>query len=204
MSAGGPVAVILAGGTAQRMGGAPGGRDKGLLTLGRGTVLGAVIDRTEPQVAALALNANGDPARFARFGLPVLEDAGADLGPLGGVLAAMDWAIARGAASVITVPGDTPFLPGDLVPHLMMAAEGAPQGLALAESGGHLHPLCALWPTALRADLAAALATGTRKVRDWTARQAPGRAVFPATTPDGFFNINTPADLARAEGWLRG
>ena len=89
-----PLGVILAGGLARRMGGG----DKGLLTLGGQTILARVIDRLEPQVAGLALNANGDAARFAEFGLPVLSDSiDGFVGPLAGVLAGLDWAAKRGA-----------------------------------------------------------------------------------------------------------
>jgi molybdenum cofactor guanylyltransferase len=189
-----PLGVILAGGQATRMGGG----EKGLRPFRGGTLLGAVIARLSPQVADLALNAGGDPARFAAFGLPVIPDPVADQpGPLAGVLAAMDWAAGQGAATVVTVPCDTPFLPGDLVPRLILAGNG---GLAIAASGGRLHPTVALWPVALRDDLRATLARGERKVRVFADRHGAALADFPLTTPDSFANANTPADLARLEG----
>lgn len=193
-----PVAVILAGGLSSRMGGG----DKGLLLLGAGTVIGAVIDRTRPQVRALAINANGDPGRFARFGLQVLPDEVAGFpGPLAGVLAALDWALGQGAGWVLTVPSDTPFVPRDLVPRLFLAAEGgAPVMIVATET--RMHPTCGLWSTNLRDDLAATLARGERKVRDFTDRHGAKIVAFDPGPPDPFFNINTPADLAQAQGWL--
>lgn len=197
-----PPAVILAGGLARRMGGG----DKPLLPLGGRPVLAHVLDRLRPQAGAVALNANGDPARLAGFGLPVLADSLPDRpGPLAGVLVAMGWAAAQGAAHVLTVPGDSPFLPEDLAQRLM-AARG-PQGLALAathEADGTLrdHPVCALWPVALRDALAAALARDERRVRAFTEAHAPGRAVWEAGRADPFANLNTPEDLARAEARL--
>lgn len=188
-----PPGVILAGGQASRMGGG----DKGLRPFRGGTLLGAVTDRLSPQVSALALNAAGDPARFAAFGLPVIPDpVPGQPGPLAGILAAMDWAAARGADSVVTVPCDTPFLPGDLVPRLILAASG---GLAIAASGGRIHPTIALWPVALRHDLRATLGRAERKVRTFTSRHHAAIADFPFTVPDGFANANSPADLARLE-----
>ena len=116
-----PLGVILAGGLATRMGGG----DKGLLPLGDGTLLSSVIDRLEPQVADLALNANGDPARFADFKMAVLPDSiDGFAGPLAGVLAGLDWAAKHGAETIVTAAADTPFFPADLVPRLLLAAEG--------------------------------------------------------------------------------
>ncbi|WP_169306072.1 molybdenum cofactor guanylyltransferase [Sulfitobacter sp. 15WGC] len=122
-----PLGVILAGGQATRMGGG----DKGLLPLGQGTLLSSVIDRLEPQVAGLALNANGDAARFADLGLPVLADSIEGFaGPLAGVLAGLDWAAEQGAESIVTAAADTPFFPCDLVPRLLLAADGMAHPLA--------------------------------------------------------------------------
>lgn len=209
-----PLGVILAGGLATRMGGG----DKTLLSMGGESLLSRIIDRLEPQVAGLALNANGDASRFADTGLPVLPDSIEGFaGPLAGVLAGLDWAATQGADSIVTVAGDTPFFPCDLVPRLLLAAEGRPHPLALAatprtgdealKSGGkrvNRHPTFGLWPVALRDDLRAALGDGLRKVVAWTDVHGAGEALFPAEPFDPFFNVNTPDDLAHAEALLRG
>ncbi|MFD2740216.1 molybdenum cofactor guanylyltransferase MobA [Sulfitobacter aestuarii] len=197
-----PLGVILAGGQARRMGGG----DKGLLALGQGTLLSHVIARIEPQVAGLALNANGDPARFGGLGLPVLGDSiEGFVGPLAGVLAGLDWAAAQGGESIVTVAADTPFFPCDLVPQLLLAAEGMDHPLALAatpdpERGISRHPTFGLWPVALREDLRDALQGGLRKVVQWTDRHGAQQALF--AEADAFFNVNTPEDLDRAEAML--
>lgn len=205
-------AVILAGGTSSRMGGG----DKVLLDLNGQPLLAHALARLAPQVGALAISANGDPVRFAGFGLPVLADSvPGHPGPLAGVLAAMDWAAGLGATSVLTAAGDTPFPPTDLAARLQAAA--GPQGLALAadhdaghdashdadpESAGalRLHPTFGLWPVHLRDDLRAAIAAGLRRPRQWAARHQAGTALF--SGPEPFFNINTPDDLARAAAAL--
>ena len=190
-----PLGVILAGGRATRMGGG----DKGLLPLGDSTILGHVIDRLSPQVAGIALNANGDPARFATFGLPVIADTLAGLaGPLAGVLAGLDWAAEQGASHIVTAAADTPFLPCDLAPQLQLA--GGTAGLALAASPGGRQPTFGLWPVALRDDLRDALQGGLRKVVLWTDQHGAGTARFPDDR--AFFNVNTPDDLARARAML--
>ncbi|WP_272008052.1 molybdenum cofactor guanylyltransferase MobA [Roseovarius sp. ZX-A-9] len=195
-----PLAIILAGGLATRMGGG----DKGLLPLGEGTLLSHVIDRIAPQVAGLALNANGDPARFAALGLPVLPDpVGGFVGPLAGVLAGLDWAAGQGAETVVSVAADTPFFPCDLVPRLMMAAQGMQVPLALAATPDGRQPTFGLWPVALRDDLRAALQDGLRKVVLWTDQHDARTAQFDAQG-DPFFNVNTPEDLARAQAILEG
>jgi molybdopterin-guanine dinucleotide biosynthesis protein A len=170
-----------------------GGGDKGLLPLGGSTVLGHALGRLRPQAGPLALNANGDPARFAALGLPVLPDSVAGRpGPLAGVLAAMDWAAGMGAERVLTAAADTPFLPADLVARLSERP-----GIVLAATPGPLrHPTFGLWPVALREDLRAALARGVRKVVAWTDRHGAAEALFPDEA--AFFNVNTPEDLARA------
>ena len=204
-----PVGVILAGGQATRMGGG----DKGLLPLGGGTILSHVIDRLVPQVAGLALNANGDPDRFAAYGLPVLPDSIADFpGPLAGVLAGLDWAADQGADTLVTVAADTPFFPRDLVARLMATGQDMPHPLVLAatprpdnertkslsQSGLIRHPTFGLWPVALRDDLRAALQGGLRKVVLWT-DQHDGRETLFDGPNDPFFNVNTPEDLQQAQ-----
>jgi molybdopterin-guanine dinucleotide biosynthesis protein A len=195
--------VILAGGRATRMGGG----DKTLRAVGGRPLLAHVIERLRPQVDALVLNANGDPARFAGFGLDVVEDSVADFaGPLAGVLAGMDWAAARGHGLVASAAGDTPFFPETLVAELRAAmdAEGTPIAMAVTpdpERGLSPHPTFALWSVALREQLRAALAAGTRKVVRWAEPMGCARAVFDdARLP--FFNVNTPEDLATAEALL--
>ena len=194
-----PLGVILAGGQARRMGGG----DKGLLPLGPGTILAQVIDRLGPQVAGLAINANGDAARFDAFGLPVLPDSIEGFaGPLAGVLAGLDWAATKGASHIVTAAADTPFFPADLVPRLIHAAETEGKPIALAKTENGRHPTFGLWPVALRDDLRRALADGTRKVVAWTDRHGTAMAGFPTGRFDPFFNVNTPEDLALAQSYL--
>ncbi len=191
--------LVLAGGLARRMGGG----DKIMLTIGGVRILDRVLERMRPQCSDLILNANGDPARFAATGLAVVPDNVPDfVGPLAGVLAGLDWAAehAPSVSDMVSVPGDCPFLPRDLVARLHAArvAEGKP--LACARSGDWRHPVVGLWPVALRDDLRHALIKeGLRKIEVWTQSHGVALAAWPDTPVDPFFNVNTPQDAAAAE-----
>ena len=183
--------VILAGGLARRMGGG----DKTLHHLAGQPILAHIIARLRPQLASLVLNANGDPARLAPFGLPILPDTiPGHPGPLAGILAGLDHAAALGLDWIVTAPADAPFLPLDLAARLHAARGTAP--MAIAASAGRTHPVAALWPVTMRATIRAALAAGQHKVA--AATQAAAIATWPDHPIDPFLNINTPDDLARA------
>jgi len=200
-----PLGVILAGGLARRMGGG----DKGLLDLGGQSLLGEVIARMAPQCAGLVLNANGDAARFAGFGLPVIPD-GIDgfPGPLAGVLAGMARAAELGQSHILTAAADTPFLPRDLGPRLRDALRpDRPIALAATREEGRVirQPVFGLWPVALRDDLRAAIEGGLSKIVLWTDRHGTALAEFDTGPPHPFFNVNTPEDLAEARAiWHKG
>lgn len=193
------VGVVLAGGLSRRMGGG----DKGLLELAGKPMLAHVIDRLEPQVGRLVINANGDPQRFAAFGLPVVADAIAGfVGPLGGILAGMRWAAANvpRARWIVTAPGDAPLVPRDLVSRLLAGLGKDGTGIALAQSCGTVHPVAGLWPVALADALAEALDKGVRKVQAWADEHGAVEVAFAPTLLcgldlDPFFNANTPQEL---------
>jgi len=191
------VGLILAGGLARRMGGG----DKAMLRVGGRPILERVMVSLRPQCASIVLNANGDPARFADFGLPVIADTIEGFaGPLAGILAGLEWMAAHrpDAETLLSVPADCPFLPSDLLMRLEAARRNEGVPLACAGSGGWRHPVVGLWPVALRDDLREALKNGQRKIESWTARQGVAVATWPDQPFDPFFNVNTPEDAAEA------
>ncbi|MER8378987.1 molybdenum cofactor guanylyltransferase MobA [Mesorhizobium sp. M0983] len=198
--------IILAGGRSSRMGGG----DKTLLALGDATLLDRVVSRLGPQVGPLALNANGDPARFAATGLPVLADTVKGYaGPLAGILTGLEWASDTTCQALVTAAGDTPFLPKDMVERLLAAAYARPGSIAVACSGGKRHPTFALWPLGLDQALRQFLVEeDNRRVSAFIDRHGFVEVDFPILKSRGaeidpFFNINTPDDLARAAHLLQ-
>jgi molybdopterin-guanine dinucleotide biosynthesis protein A len=191
--------VLLAGGLARRMGGG----DKPMRSIAGKTILARVIARLKPQCDGLILNANGDPARFAAFGLPVIADTVADFpGPLAGILAALDWMAANRpeVKRVLSAAADCPFLPRDLVKRLDEARAAENAELAVAASDGQTHPVIGLWNVRLRDELRHALVKeDIRKIDRWTARYPLATVTWPTTPVDPFFNANTVEDIAEAD-----
>ena len=194
--------VILAGGQGRRMGG---DGDKPLTPLGNGTLLSSVLDRATPQCGPMIINANSDPARYASYGLPVVPDrVEGFVGPLAGVLTAMDWAAMKAPSCryVMSFAGDAPFIPRNLVSRLTVAVDAGAE-LARARSFGQRHPVFGLWPVKLRAELRDQLVNqGIRKIDLFTADYRVEEVDFDGV-PDPFFNVNTPEDRDEAERILQ-
>ncbi len=194
--------VILAGGKSRRFGGG----DKGLAELGGRSVLDHVIARFRPQVGRLVLSINGDPQRFARFDLPTIADQeNPELGPLSGLLAALDWQSqhAHDCTALATVSTDVPFLPLDLVQRLDAGRNG---GIAVATSADQRHPTIAIWPVNSRAAIADALQQRRLSVNTLTKQLNAVAVPFAMRDIDGmaldpFLNVNTPDDLAAARAF---
>jgi len=181
--------LVLAGGQASRMG----GLDKPLLPLGGRTILDHLLDRLRPQIGKLAISANGDPARYAAFNLPILPDGVfRQRGPLGGVLSGLVWAAGQGADALLTVPGDTPFIPTDLAERLAPAP-------ACAEDATAIHWPVALWPIACAAALTEWLATQNSGRVSRFAEIIQMRRVTFDGQDNAFHNVNTKADLEAAQ-----
>jgi molybdopterin-guanine dinucleotide biosynthesis protein A len=202
------VGVLLAGGKSSRMGGG----DKCLLPLAGAPMLAHIIERLRPQVSDLVLNANGDVSRFAAFDVPIVADRfGGQPGPLAGVLAGIEWAMANRPECrfVITAATDTPFFPTDLVARFVTCLAGGEPRLLVARSEEGVHPVFGLWPVSLAPALEKSLTGGMRKVQAWV-RENQAEEIFFASREiggrkiDPFFNLNRPEELAQAEVLLRG
>ena len=193
--------ILLAGGLARRMGG-----DKALRKLGGIPLLARAIAALRPQCEGLVLSANGDPERFAGFDLPIVaDDLPGFMGPLAGILAGLDWIAAHrpDVASAISVPADTPFLPGDLAARLTDARANDNALIACARSGGRTHQAVAVWPVSMRFDLRHALVVeNIRKVEVFLQNYSRAIVEWPNLPYDPFFNANDPSDLAAAEAIL--
>lgn len=193
-------ALVLAGGAGRRMGSV----DKPLLELGGRPIIAHILATLGQEIADIAISANGDPARYGAFARPVIDDGPfLGQGPLAGLLAGLDWAATRGAETLLTVPGDTPFIPLGLA----SALAPAPAIAASAPPGGAIRPhfLVGLWPVAARAALRAYLTEpGSHPVREFTRRIGARQVDFPSLPCDSFLNVNNTDDLAFARAvWSR-
>ena len=200
--------IILAGGLSRRMGGG----DKGLLMLGKTSIIERVIDKVSPQVGSLAININGDSSRFPDYKLPIIPDSiKGYLGPLSGILAGMEWAFKNGNRYIATVAADTPFLPDDFIKrlHAMVKSKNLNIGIAasriLSTDDVFMHPTFGIWEVCLKDDLRDALANDTRKIMFWAKKFKLDYYYFDTSDKlsDPFFNINTPDDLAKAKCRLK-
>ena len=200
--------IILAGGLSRRMGGG----DKGLLMLGKTSIIERVIDKVSPQVGSLAININGDSSRFPDYKLPIIPDSiKGYLGPLSGILAGMEWAFKNGNRYIATVAADTPFLPDDFIKrlHAMVKSKNLNIGIAasriLSTEDVFMHPTFGIWEVGLKDDLRDALANDTRKIMFWAKKFKLDYYYFDTSDKlsDPFFNINTPDDLAKAKCRLK-
>ena len=189
-----------------------GGGDKGLLMLGKTTIIERVIDKISPQVGFLAININGDSSRFPDYKLPIIPDSiKGYLGPLSGILAGMEWAFKNGNRYIATVAADTPFLPDDLIKrlHAMVKSKNLNIGIAasriLSGDDVFIHPTFGIWEVALKDDLRDALANDTRKIMFWAKKFKLDYYYFDTSDKlsDPFFNINTPDDLEEAKYRLK-
>lgn len=191
--------LVLAGGRSRRMGGS----DKVLLSLAGMTLLEHVAQRLDPQCDGVIVSANRGLPHLPAAPFPIAPDCVAGhLGPLAGILTALEWAAVHrpGVAWVASVPGDTPFIPPDLVRVLHETRRRAGRPLACASSGGRVHFTVGLWPVALRHDLRrTVLDEGCRKMSDWVERHGYAEASWPVDPVDPFFNVNTPDDWKEAQ-----
>ena len=167
--------------------------DKGLIELDGRALVAHVIDRLEPQVAALVINANQNRERYAAFGHAVVADAiGGFAGPLAGLHAGLS---AATTPYVVTSPCDSPFLPDDLVARLAAAFDRTPLDVAVARTFDQPHPVFSLVNCSVLAHLEAFLRDGGRKIDAWYVSLRIAEVSFDDEA-DAFRNINTAAELA--------
>jgi len=194
--------ILLAGGRSSRMN----GHEKALLDIGGKPMLLHVLARLAPQVGHVAINANGDPARFSGHGLPVIRDSiDGYAGPLAGLHAGLAWARNETpeACFVASVPVDSPFVPTDLVPRLKAALLAHNAACAIASSQGERYPVAGLWRLELADAIEMALNENVRALHRFADLNQAVTVDFPLMSVgeeaiDPFFNVNAPTDLDRA------
>jgi len=177
-------AIILAGGQANRMGGA----GKGLVPLLDKPLVQYVIERLAPQVDEILLNANRQIEQYETFNFPVLKDAHAHfIGPLAGFSLGLQHCTHD---YLLTAPCDSPRLPADLVTRLAAALTEKEADIVVAKSDGHTHPVFSLMKKSVLPSLTHYLGEGERKVSTWQKSLRYAEVEFNDCS-DAFVNLNT-------------
>lgn len=188
-------ATVLAGGEGRRIGG-----DKPLRTLGGMRLIDRALIEARQWSSTVAVCVR-HPDQVPSVAEPIIRDDPAVEGPLGGLVSALRFAAEHGCELLLTLPADMPLLPQDLAARLS-ASLTADTAAAVASSGGHLHPVCALWRTAARKRIESYIATGKRSLRGFAECVGFVGVDWPVEPFDPFFNINTIEDLATAKRLL--
>ena len=192
------LAVILTGGLSSRMGGGI----KSFKQFNNKTIFDRILENLNKQVNQIIINNNNNSELFLKYNITIIEDIfGNFAGPLAGIHSALNW-INKNNRSIkwlITVPGDTPFIPKNLVQNLLNAAIKGNYEIVLAKSLGKTHPVIGIWRSYLRESLEKDLNKGIRKIVSWAEKHKLGYAKFENYDYDPFFNINYIEDISKAE-----
>ena len=193
--------AVLAGGAARRYGGRP----KGLIELGGQRILDRVVDALASVTgAAPMLVANAPEGPSWRPDLETRRDVRPDCGSVGGIYTA----VVSGAGPVLCVAWDMPFVAPALLQALVTGA--VPHDAFLPESDGRrgVEPLCAVYGPACGPAIERQLERGDLRAIGFHADVRVGTLPLERVRAYGdpavlFFNVNTPADLERAEAVWR-
>jgi molybdopterin-guanine dinucleotide biosynthesis protein A len=194
--------AVLAGGAARRYGGRP----KGLVELGGRRILDRVVDALHAvTVEPPLLVANAPEGPTWRPDLRTIADVRPDCGSLGGIYTA----VAAGDGPVLCVAWDMPFVSPDLLRALVEGSAGYDAFLPESDGRRGVEPLCAVYGPACGPAIERQLARGNLQAIGFHPDVKVGTLRLERVREFGdpdvlFFNVNTPADLERAEGlWRR-
>ena len=177
------------------MGRRMGGVEKGLQQIHGLPMVQHVLNRLQPQVGKLLINANRHLDDYKSFGVPVCSDnIPGYAGPLAGIHAAL---LHTDTPYLLSVPCDSPLLPNDLVARLSaaMSERKADAAVAMTSDGKQWqrHPVFLLLKSDLQCSLEQYLNGGKRKVDDWLA--SLNCVDVPFDDEAAFTNVNTPDDI---------
>ena len=191
-------AVILTGGRSSRMGGGV----KSLKKFNNKYIFDRIFENLQTQVDKVIINSNDSENLFVKYNVEVIKDSlEGFLGPLAGLHATLEW-LNKNAPYInwlVTVPGDTPFIPKNLVKKLLDKVKNSNNKIVLAQSNGKTHPIIGIWQLDLFESLKNSLNSGNRKIMDWASQHSLEYVEFTNSKYDPFFNINCNEDLIEAK-----
>ena len=190
--------VILTGGRSSRMGGGI----KSLKKFNNKSIFDRVFGNLQTQVNKVIINSNDSENLFVKYNVEVIKDSlEGFLGPLAGLHATLEW-LNKNAPYInwlVTVPGDTPFIPKNLVKKLLDKIKNSNHKIVLAQSNGKTHPIIGIWHSNLLESLKNSLNSGNRKIMNWASQHSLEYVEFTNSKYDPFFNINCKEDLIEAK-----
>ena len=195
--------VILAGGSARRLG----GKGKAFINISGFSLIDLVLRKIETQVDRVAINTR-DKNSFSQYNYPIIEDLITEeggSGPLAGISSAIKWAkkSINPVSHVITVPVDTPLLPIDLVHRMSLELKIKKSDIIFASSNNNIYPVVSMWSLSLDNNLDKALSNGVRKIDAFTSSYNVSTVDWSFNDVDPFFNINNPEDITLAEKYIK-
>ena len=195
--------VILAGGSARRLG----GKGKAFINISGVSLIDLVLRKIETQVDRVAINTR-DKNSFSQYNYPIIEDLITEeggSGPLAGISSAIKWAkkSINPVSHVITVPVDTPLLPIDLVHRMSLELKIKKSDIIFASSNNNIYPVVSLWSLSLDNHFDKALGNGVRKIDAFTSSYNVSTVDWSFNDVDPFFNINNPEDITLAEKYIK-
>ena len=191
-------AVIMTGGKSSRMGGGI----KTLIQFNKKIIFERILESLQNQINNIIINNNDMSYQFKKYNLPIIEDKiKGYLGPLAGIHASLEWVSKnlKNIEWIVSIPGDTPFIPDNLVEKLYNKAKSYKKNIIIAKSNEKIHPIIGIWNVNLLQKLEKAILEGERKIIIWAKKNQLDYQEFVNDRYDPFFNINYNEDIDTAK-----
>jgi len=189
--------VVLAGGKSQRF-----GKDKASVKFRDKSLIEHTITKIENNFKEILIVSNTDKNNFKKNNIYLTKDIiDGYLGPLVGVLSAMDW-IQKNNKNykwIATFPCDTPFFDQSVIEKIKNYTNKTNKKLCFLKNNNKRHNIFGLWSLEVKDTLLKDIENGFRKVEDWANKIGCEIIEINSENDYNFLNINTKEDLEEAK-----